>query len=190
MERWYRLWLSFLARGILKLFNRAVCRRKKLINITGWWLVNICRSYFPNCGYMLCIASKGSRLHVRKQQSRNYLLNQNESRLWMKPLSFQTCSADNTACSWTGRPSYSTCVHGGWIQQLRERDKENIFLIWIMWVDDGRNSFIQRFGCCEEWFHFHSQSCLTSFSGHSPGRQHCVCRAQLCQAKGELLSHF
>lgn len=140
-----------------------MCRRKKLINLTGWWLVNICRSYFPNCGYMLCIASKGSRLPVRKLQSRNYLLNQNESRLWMKPPSFQTRSADNTACSWTGRPSYSTCVHGGWIQQRCERDKENIFLIWIMWVDDGRNSSIHRFGCCEEWFHFHSQSCLISF---------------------------
>lgn len=32
-------------------------------------------------GYMLCIAAKESRLHVRKQYSMNYLLNQNEIRV-------------------------------------------------------------------------------------------------------------
>lgn len=50
LEHWYRIWLSFLARGILKLFNKAVCRRRKLINITEWSLVNICRTNFPSYG--------------------------------------------------------------------------------------------------------------------------------------------
>lgn len=49
-----------------------------------------------------------------------------------------------------------------------------------MWLDDERNSSIQRFGCCEECFNFHSHSCLILFSRHSPGRQHCVHSAQLC----------
>lgn len=140
-------------------------------------------------GYKLCIASKVSRLHGRKQHCMNYLLIQNEIRVWMKSFLLDIfCSVDNTACSLTGRPFYSTSVKGGWIQQICERGKKTIFLTWITWVEDERNFSVQRSGCCEEWINFHSQSCLIPFSRHPPGRQHCVCRAQLCWAKGEFPS--